>query len=391
MRSMAPAKSMKNESPRVGLVMPLASQQGGAEALLRHLLRCRSGRFHLSCAFLQEGPLVEEALSLGYEVSVIPTTHLTSLPNYLHTVWRLRRWVRQMQLDAVLSWMTKAQLYVSPAIFGLPVRVAWYQHGLPINGALDRLATRLPADGILCCSRSAQSFQDLMAPKRRTFVCYPGISLPPSDAPSPAQARQRLQLPASAPLIGMVARLENWKGVNVLIDAAELVFARYPEAIFYVVGGSHPLDPGYTTFLEQKILTLSRPSQFRLVGQRSMDETSLWQIAADVIAHPVTGIEAFGMAVPEAMVRGKAVVASNEGGPAEVIQDNLNGVLVPKENPQELARSLLALLDDPPRRKRLEAEAVVRGRVFSIPNFVRQLDATLAELFGCAGNTTSTP
>jgi glycosyltransferase involved in cell wall biosynthesis len=369
--------------------MPLASQQGGAEALLMHLLRRRSGRFHLSCAFLQDGPLVEEARSLGYAVSVIPATRLTSVPNYFLTVWRLRRWARHMELDAVLSWMMKAQIYVSPAIFGLPVRVAWYQHGLPSKGALERLATRLPADGILCCSRSSQSFQDLMVPKRRTFVCYPGISLPPSDAPSPAQARQQLQLPASTPLIGMVARLENWKGVHVLIDAAERVFARYPDTIFYVVGGSHPMDPRYTEFLEQKIQSLSRPSQFRLVGQRSMEETSVWQIAADVIAHPVTGIEAFGMAVPEAMVRGKAVVASNEGGPAEVIQNNLNGVLVPKENPQELARSLLALLDDPQRRSRLEAEAVIRGSAFSVPNFVRRLDETLAELFECAANTTS--
>jgi len=363
----------------MGLVMPLASQQGGAEALLRHLLLQRSGQFHVSCAFLQDGPLVEEARSLGYEVSVIPATRLTSVPNYLQTVWRLRRWALQMKLDAVLSWMMKAQLYVSPAIFGLPVRIAWYQHGLPAKGALERIATRLPADGIICCSRSSQRFQDLMAPKRRTFVCYPGISMP-NGAPSPAQARQQLQLPTSTHLIGMVARLENWKGVHVLMDAAELVFARYPDTIFYVVGGSHPRDPGYTTFLEQKLQTLSRPSQFLLIGQRSMEETSLWQIAADVIAHPVTGIEAFGMAVPEAMVRGKVVVASNEGGPAEIIQNDLNGVLVPKENPQELARSLLALLDDPQRRSRLEAEAVVRGGEFSIPNFVRQLDETLAEL-----------
>jgi glycosyltransferase involved in cell wall biosynthesis len=378
---------MSKNCPRVGLVMPLASQQGGAEALLRHLLRERSGRFRLSCAFLQNGPLVDEARSLGYEVHIFPTTRLTSVPNYLRTVLRIRRWVRQMELDAVLSWMTKAQLYVAPASFGLPLRVAWFQHGLPADNALDQLATRLPADGILCCSHSSRSYQDLMVPKRRTFVVYPGISLPPSDAPSPAQARQRLHLPASTPLIGMVARLENWKGAHVLVDAAELVFVRYPQAIFFIVGGSHPLDPGYAASLKRKIETLSRPSQFRLVGQRTMEETSTWQLAADVIAHPVTGIEAFGMAVPEAMARGKAVVASNEGGPAEVIQDNVNGVLVPKNNPQELARALIALLDDPLRRSRLEAQALLRASAFSIPNFVRQLDETLAELTGCAGRT----
>jgi glycosyltransferase involved in cell wall biosynthesis len=365
---------------KVGLVMPLASQLGGAEALLQHLLRQRSDRFQLLCVFLQDGPLAEEARSLGYHVRVIPTTRLTSLANYVQAIWRLRRWARRMQLDAVLSWMTKAQIYVSPAIFGLPIRVAWYQHGLPTTAIIDRVASRLPADGILCCSRSSQSFQDLLSPKRRTFVCYPGISLPPADAPSSAEARMLLQLPASAPLIGMVARLENWKGVHVLIDAAEWVFERYPEAVFYVVGGTHPLDPGYRLFLDRKILELSRPSQFRLVGQKSMEETSLWQIAADVIAHPITGIEAFGMAVPEAMARGKVVVASNAGGPAEIIQNNLNGVLVPKGNAEELARGILALLDDPQTRRRLEAEAVVRAETFSIPNFARQLDATLSEL-----------
>ena len=160
----------------VGIVMPLGSQQGGAEALLRHLLRHGSERFRLVLAFFQEGVMVEEARQLGYDTVVIPTTHLSSVGNYLKSVLALRRWIRTRKVDVVFSWMPKAHLYAGPASFGLRTKKIWYQHGVPEGDPLDRIATRLPADAVLCCSKTSRAYQGRLTPKRRTMVSYPGIA-----------------------------------------------------------------------------------------------------------------------------------------------------------------------------------------------------------------------
>src|SRR5580698_1618672 len=74
---------MQQKTNRIGIVMPLAHQQGGAEALFLHLLRQYSKLYTLQCVFLQEGPLVEQVRGWGYETLVIRTTRLTDPFNYL--------------------------------------------------------------------------------------------------------------------------------------------------------------------------------------------------------------------------------------------------------------------------------------------------------------------
>jgi glycosyltransferase involved in cell wall biosynthesis len=127
---------------------------------------------------------------------------------------------------------------------------------------------------------------------------------------------------------------------------------------------------------------LSRPGQFLLAGQKSMAEVPKWQSAADLIVHPVTGVEAFGMAVPEAMALGKVVIASDEGGPGEVIEDGISGVLVKKGDAENLARVAIDLLGNPERRQMLEAGASRRAQDFSVARFAHRLDELFAMIVG---------
>ena len=86
-----PEASRALASPAIGIVMPLGSQQGGAEALLQHFLRHGNHRYEYVCAFLEDGPLVAEARALGYDTTVFPTTHLSHLSNYLKTLPSTKR------------------------------------------------------------------------------------------------------------------------------------------------------------------------------------------------------------------------------------------------------------------------------------------------------------
>ncbi len=359
--------------------MPLAHQQGGAESLLLHLLSYGSTQHDLLCIFLQEGPLVDKVRSWGYNTLVCSTTRLTDPLNYLSTILWLRDCLRRENIEAVLSWMLKAHFYVGVAAMGLRLKTLWFQHGIPQGGKLDRLATALPVDLILCCSRASQDGQNGVTPRRKTAVCYPGVVFPTTAPLVKADARELLQLDPHANIVGMVARLERWKGAHILIQAAHIVSRTLPETYFFIVGGDHPRDIAYAESIRQMAADSKLGNHIILAGQRPATEVPLWQASADIIVHPVTGEEPFGMAIAEAMGMQRVVVASDRGGPREIIQAGENGFLVPRGDAVALAAELVRLLQDPEALRRVEPKAFARGRSFSVSTFAHRVEQLLTE------------
>lgn len=317
--------------------------------------------------------MVVNARQLGYDTIVVPATRLSDIGNYLKTLLALRKWAVTQSLDIAFSWMTKAHLYASPAFFGLGTRNVWYQHGVPNGHFLDRISTILPAEAVFCCSETSKAYQDKIAPKRQSYVLYPGVSVDRRGI-SKEMARTSLNLPQAAKVVCMVARLERWKGVHIFVQAAEQIAARFPEIVLTVIGGNHPADQEYAEELSREA---QRCRNLRLLGQKEMRETALWQAAADIVVHPVTGIEPFGMAVVEAMASGKAVISTNVGGPSEIIQDGTNGVLIDRGDPQQLVKAVIRMFDEPEKRRAIEEEAYRRALAFSIPAFVRSFETLL--------------
>lgn len=362
--------------------MPLGAQRGGAEILLQNWLAFDAPTSRYSLMFLEDGPLVEHARNLGYDVAVLPTTHLRSPWNFLKTVRGLRRWARQKQLLTVLSWMSKAHLYLAPATAFSGIRTVWYQHGIPSkDDRINNLISALPADAIICCSATAKASQEAISPRHTMFVCYPGVDAV-GEVPSLQQAREALGLDPHALIASMVARLERWKGAHVLIAAVPKVLARYPGCRFYIAGGAHSLDPGYAVEVEQQIRSLHLEDSITLLGQRPPAEVRLLQLSSDVIVQPTSGTEPFGIAVVEGMALGKVVVASDQAGPAEVIQHDHSGILFPPSDADALAEALIDLLGDPDRRARIASAAVERSAEFSMKRFASRLDEILSQVAG---------
>lgn len=374
------------ERPRVGIVMPLGHQQGGAENLLLHWLQEGSRTYTLVCAFLQDGPMVEFARKLGLDVAVIPATRLTDPGNYVSTVRGLRRWMRTQRLALVLSWMPKAHLYVAPASLGTGVPLLWFQHGIPAPDKLNRLISRLPTDGVLCCSSTSQAAQRRLSPVDKTTVCYPGVIFP-EGLPSRQEARAQLNVPATARLVGMVARWERWKGVHVFLEAIERCAATFPDAVFFVAGGEHPRDPGYAAEVRALAEKANKTGQLRLLGQIPPGDVPLWLSASDLIVHPATGSEPFGMAVAEALGTARVVIASNNAGPAEIIEDNVSGLLVPTGDVAALSAAIERMLNSPELLATMSEAAYTRGRSFSVARLSERLDEIISGTLTAKGKT----
>jgi glycosyltransferase involved in cell wall biosynthesis len=357
----------------------MGSQQGGAEALFRHLMEHRDSIHTYVCAFFEPGPLVEEVRSWGYSTTVFLPGRLRSVSSYITTVVALRRWMKLHHLDAVLSWMAKAHLYVAPASLLSGIPIFWYQHGTPRGELLDRVVTLLPSSMILCCSFASKQAQDKLFPSRRTVVCYPGVELS-SRAVTKQRARQLLKLPNAVPIIGVVARLERWKGVHIFIESSRLLSACFPTAIFFVVGGAHPRDLPYAEEINIQVRTANLGDRLLMVGQKTANEVALWQAAADIVMHPTIGTEPFGMSIVEAMGAGAAVIASDSAGPAEIITDCVNGFLVPLGDPLMMSKIANRLLTDLELMVSITEAARDRSNRFSIETFQLRITNILAEV-----------
>jgi glycosyltransferase involved in cell wall biosynthesis len=77
---------------------------------------------------------------------------------------------------------------------------------------------------------------------------------------------------------------------------------------------------------------------------------------SDIFCFPTLG-EPLGKAIIEAMACGKPVIATNAGGPAEIIRDKVDGILVPPSNPEAIAQQISRLIEDKNERRRLGERA----------------------------------
>jgi len=363
--------------------MPLARQRGGAEQLLRALLRCGRSAKGVSwqVAFLEDGPLRAEFDALGVPTTVVAAGRLRQGGRYAATVARLARLFRRERIDVALSWMVKAHLYAGPAAWLAEVPALWYQHGIPQSaGWMDRLATLIPARGVVACSEAAARVQRRRWPVRTVRTVHPCVELDrfdPERLPPPAEARRRLGLPEAGPLVGIVGRMQRWKGVHVFIEALPKIMDAHPDVHGVVVGGRHDLEPDYADHVEALVARHDLADRLTLAGFQ--ENVPLWMQAMDVVVH-ASEREPFGMVIVEAMALGKPVVAGARGGPREIVTEGENGLLAPYGNAEALARQVRRYLDDDAFRRSVGEAACRRAQDFSPEHFAERLTAAIRGL-----------
>jgi glycosyltransferase involved in cell wall biosynthesis len=365
---------------RVLVVMPLGEQLGGGEMMFRHLMQHGHGRgVEWIAAFTKDGPMVAETRALGVETHLVEAGRMRDVPRRWRATRALAALARGRQASLVLGWMASAQLLAGPAAWLADIPCAWYQVGLPRPDWLDRVATWMPARGILVLSHEVAVAQARVAPRRPQRLVYPGASLERFEAvrgESPAELRARFALPTAGPLIGIVGRLQRWKGMHTAIAAMPEVRRRHPGAHLVIVGGRHDPEPRYEETLRALVKRLGLGSAVTFAGFQA--DVPRWMQAMDVIVH-ASDHEPFGIVVIEAMALGKPVVAGADGGPAEIITPGQDGLLAAYGDAGALARAIGRFLGDPALAAHCGAAARRRAMDFSAERCAHGVtDAVLA-------------
>jgi len=217
-----------------------------------------------------------------------------------------------------------------------------------LDGLLDKLC-KLFAKDILAVSDAVG--EDVMKrlnwPPDCVNTVHTGINFPTQlpDAQTAAAARRQWAIPESAPLVLTTARLSYEKGIDILIRAASSVHSRLPSAHFVVLGEG-PLRKQ----LEAQIADHGLQDVFHLPGFYKDIPGGL--AAADLFVLPSL-MEGMPNAILEAYAAGRPVIATRAGGSAEAVEHEHSGLLVPPNDPDAMASTILRCLTDSDLRKRL--------------------------------------
>jgi phosphatidylinositol alpha-1,6-mannosyltransferase len=196
-----------------------------------------------------------------------------------------------------------------------------------------------------------------------------------------AERPASLELPPEFPhghvilSVGRLAASERYKGVDDLISAVAQLRPTIPDLHLVVAGDGDDLMRLQTLAGEMNI-----NNSVHFLPGLSRGRLAACYAQAEVFALPSTG-EGFGLVFLEAMAFGTPIVAVAAGGSTDLVENEINGLLVPAHNPKLLANALARLLSDDDLRATLGRRGVEKVRSqYSFAHFDSKLDEILSRL-----------
>lgn len=174
-------------------------------------------------------------------------------------------------------------------------------------------------------------------------------------------------------LVLMVGHIREWKGQHVLLEALSRLRPTTRESVRVALAGAvAETEKGYRERLERLIQREGLEDCVQFLGFRE-DVPDLLS-AADIAVHASVEPEPFGLVILEAMAAGTPIIASNRGGPSEILTDD-TGLTFDPEMPGQLAQHLEELAVDASRRARLARSARDRVAQFDRSRMVAEVES----------------
>lgn len=368
---------MPRNVPRAAAAAPVrpvfvdhSSDRGGAEFALARLLRTRQ-EWAAALVVPASADLRDDVFAdLPPEVEArrVGPTH-TSLTTSEHRRRALLVLAWRLLLSTVTLWSTdvrrrgnvlvanttRASVYVT--VVGTLTRMPVVVHirDMVEAEALGSTATSLMrklvlprAAAVIANSRAAlEKVQPYLSPTCRSEVIPSPSGLQPVD---PAH----VNVSATPARIGIVARLDPWKGQDLLIRAFARAFPDTPTRLVLFGGAAF----GHEAFAEQ-LRALAEEcgvgGRVEFVGH--VDDVPAAIGSLDVCVQCSVRPEPLGQNVLQYLAAGKPTIVADEGGPAEWVTDGSNGLIFRARDADALAAALTRIGSDPALRHRVAATA----------------------------------
>jgi glycosyltransferase involved in cell wall biosynthesis len=355
------------------------SEVSGGERSLLDLLRAlpATARPHVAAP---PGRLLTAVARLGIDTTPIVGTAGSLRLHPVHTsraaaeiglaAIQVRRAAQRHDVDVIHANSIRAGIVVALARAARPATIVHIRDCLP-PGAITSATMRMiasTATTVVANSRYTAQAMAAAAPGARPEVVYNPVDLERFNPTriDRAWARRRLSMASeSRLLIGVVGQLSPWKGHDTAIEALKRLSDWGIDAHLLLVGSAKFVaratrfdNDAYDRQLHELVARAGLERRVSWLGERE-DVPELVR-ALDVLLLP-SWEEPFGRSLIEAMAMGVPVVATNVGGPAEIIREGSEGCLVAPDDPDAWARTIRRLAENP--RLRQEIGSAGRRRV----------------------------
>lgn len=192
-----------------------------------------------------------------------------------------------------------------------------------------------------------QSYCDLGIPASKGYVIYDPFDLEVLEQVNYTdELRTEFGLADQDRLISNVGRLDWWKGHEYFLQAMAEVVQSQPNTKALIVGepDSSHRSQAYYQRLQQLATDLQLSNHVIFTGFRT--DVPRIMAASDIVVHSASEPEPFGRVIVEAMAAGRPVIATAAGGPLDIIEDQVTGLLVPPKNAALMAKAIQQLLQN---------------------------------------------
>jgi len=224
-----------------------------------------------------------------------------------------------------------------------------HRHSYSKYNWFDKLFAFLVEANIYISSDVASHHVMQGEPEKKGVVIHNGIN--PADYGQQCDiedVRNEFTCGQNQQLVGLVARLDWWKGHEFFIEAMAEVVQQHDNVKGLIIGGIAELhydrSQHYLDNLHEMVQSLGLEESIIFAGHRS--DIPRLVSALDVVVHASSTPEPFGLTIIEGMAAGKPVVATAAGGVLDIIENGKSGLLVPCQDSRAMATAIINLIVD---------------------------------------------
>lgn len=353
------------------LYVETTGEIGGAEVSLLNLLK-HIDQYQPIVVAPKKGPLVAKLQNMKIPVYILPmpqASRRNSIP-WVWSVLRLARLCRRLGVSLVHANHEFANRHAWAAAQLARVPYICHVRNLQTEYSFRDYWLGLPKMLIANSETTAQSFARQLRKSQRSLVIYNGVDLYHFNGRRVSD--ETMSFSPIKFVIAQVGRLVPEKGVHIFIRAIAIVAARYP-FVKAVVAGDAAVDGNkvYALKLKQVVSQLGLECNLTFLGY--VDDIRKLYGVVDLIVQS-SAVEPFGRTLIEAMAMRVPVIATDVGGPKEIIENGVSGLLIPPNDPQALAKAIERVIED----KSLAVKLAENGRTrveahFPLERHVRQV------------------
>lgn len=339
------------------------AEVSGAERSLLGLLAALDGKVERRVA-TPRGRLSNELAALAIPTSTIAGTSGSLRLHPLHTTralaemsvaaMQVRRAARAWRADVVHANSIRAGIVLGLARLTDTATVVHVRDCLPPGGVTSATMRLIAATATVTVanSRYTASMVSAAAPSARVQVVHNAVDLERWDPERIDRARARAALGRAgqrAVLLGVVAQLSPWKGQDTAIETLRLLREEGVDAHLVLIGSAKFVaratrfdNEAYVASLHARVAQAGLEDRVSWLGER--DDVPELVRALDVLMLP-SSEEPFGRALIEAMALGVPVLATEVGGPPEIVTDGREGYLLAPREPAAWARAVRNIVE----------------------------------------------